>query len=312
MVPDQMGRDHMGPGQMEPGPFLSSRAVPERPAPVVDTDFRDLPGSLDTKPRLKLYAVLAAFLLYLLLLLAIILLWLEEPPAPPPAPIPVKIVQQEPPKPQPPKSVPKPPAPETPPQPERPLTESGPEKKTTAPAPAKKAEEEKPRDAAPAEKEAPSEGKPAPAPLAETKNVEHSPFSAAKPAPPHPAKPEPPKPTSRPTLSKTPVHPEFRVTGPKEETGDPYMNELRDEIEKYRAYPPLARSLGLQGIATYRLVIDPLGRIMSVNLVESSGADILDRAGRDMILAPGKFPPPPVSREVGAVILLVRLPLYPD
>ena len=296
-----------------PEPIAPAADPPGAEAPFVDNAFRGLPGSERTKPRIRARSLVAALLLYLLLL-ALVVYFPEDSPVAPPAPIPVRIVNQLPPPPPPPpaakpqaKPQPEPPAPQ-----ERPLTRSGEDKETTAPAPAKQAEEERKADSTPPEPDKTAPAKAAPAPLSDAEPTPNGKLPVAKPAPPSPPKPEPPKPAARPSLSKTPSRNEFRITAPKEQTGDPYMNGLRDEIEKHRAYPPLARSLGLQGIATYRLMIDPQGRIMSLDLVESSGADILDRAGRDMILAPGRFPPPPIGPHSPGVVLLVRLPLYPD
>lgn len=282
--------------------------MPEQATPVADREFRILPESERTKPRIRAGSLLAATLLYLLLLAAI-LLWPAGPPPAPPAPIPVRIVRKEPPKPP---ATPPQPRPVEPPMRKQPLTESGESERTTAPAPAREAPEERKTEAARSDSPARAEEKQAPAPLPETSPTPKGTLSTAKPATPRfePPKPEPPKPAARPSFSKKPAPPEHRMAAPKAETGDPYMNALRDEIERHRTYPPLAQSLGLAGVASYRLVIDASGRILSLTLVQSSGAEILDRTGREMILAAGRYPPPPLGRDAAGIVLMVRLPLY--
>ena len=93
--------------------------------------------------------------------------------------------------------------------------------------------------------------------------------------------------------------------------GDRYLNTVRDAIERNRLYPPSARALGLVGTAQYAMLVDRRGRLMRVRLLRSSGADILDKAGIEMIerSAPFQALPPEIIGEV--VDLVVTLHLEP-
>jgi len=136
--------------------------------------------------------------------------------------------------------------------------------------------------------------------------------TAALPLPPE-AKPSPePEPTGA-REATAPPHPPL---SPKVETaslgkggGDRYLNELRDEIKRNYFYPPAARSQHLSGTAQYDLLLDRQGRLMHVRLLHSSGADILDEAGREMIERSAPFPPPPPDFIGEIVDLTVTLPL---
>ena len=91
--------------------------------------------------------------------------------------------------------------------------------------------------------------------------------------------------------------------------GDRYLNTVRDEIERNRLYPPAARTLGLVGTAQYAMLVDRRGRLMRVRLLHSSGADILDKAGIEMIerSAPFQPLPPEIIGEVVDLVVTLRL-----
>lgn len=57
------------------------------------------------------------------------------------------------------------------------------------------------------------------------------------------------------------------------------------------AYPPEARASGAQGRTGFSLEIDAAGRIMSCNIVASSGSAILDQTTCSQLIANGRFMP---------------------
>jgi TonB family protein len=53
---------------------------------------------------------------------------------------------------------------------------------------------------------------------------------------------------------------------------------LHDAIEKAKTYPRLARERGVEGVVLVRFKVAPSGKIEKVDVVKSSGSDILDQA----------------------------------
>src|SRR5690606_35504711 len=58
------------------------------------------------------------------------------------------------------------------------------------------------------------------------------------------------------------------------------LEELRRRVQAALYYPPIARRLGLEGIAWVRFEIDREGTARDVDVARSSGHPILDRAAR--------------------------------
>jgi TonB family protein len=54
--------------------------------------------------------------------------------------------------------------------------------------------------------------------------------------------------------------------------------QLHDAIEKAKTYPRLARERGVEGVVLVRFKVAPSGDIEKVDVVKSSGSDILDQA----------------------------------
>jgi periplasmic protein TonB len=275
----------------------------------------ELHGSPATmSPGLRRLAILAAAALHLAVFLWLFHPWRSAQERVPPSALPVTLVFEPP---------PKPPAPKTPPQPqpqpqpqarsEPVYRQSGPDARTTAPpVEAEPAEEAKPAATTPPPP-APAAAPP-PSPLA----------SLPVPAAPAPPKPEPPHPAARPKEEKPPRPPavsrsEQRVParmknaapGKRQTTGDPYFNAALVELEKHRFYPPLARPLGLAGVARYGVKIDRTGKIIDLRLEKSSGAELLDRAAEKMIRDTERFPPPPPDIPGDPVTFWIEIPMAP-
>ncbi|MGO8865076.1 MAG: TonB family protein [Alphaproteobacteria bacterium] len=94
--------------------------------------------------------------------------------------------------------------------------------------------------------------------------------------------------------------------------GDRYLNKMRDKIHGNFIYPGAARSRGIAGVAHYAIVIDRRGNLLELRLLHSSGADILDRAGRDAVELSAPFDPPPADVPGDQVSLELTLPMGLD
>jgi len=135
-------------------------------------------------------------------------------------------------------------------------------------------------------------------------------------APPPPeAKPAPQREVSVARTSAAPSRPPARSENDSvvlgKGGGDPYLNSLRDEILRNRVYPPAARSAGLSGTAQYAMLLDRQGRLMRVRLLRSSGSDVLDKAGIEMIERSAPFHPLPPELFGEVVDLTVTLHIAP-
>jgi len=157
--------------------------------------------------------------------------------------------------------------------------------------------------------------KPQPAPAA---SAEKPPQSLAS-APPLPL---PPPPRERPKASEA-----VAATAPTHQStiqpmndsaligkggGDRYLNKMRDKIHGNFIYPGAARSRGIAGVAHYAIIIDRLGNLLDLRLLHSSGADILDRAGRDAVELSAPFDPPPADVPGDQISLELTLPMGLD
>lgn len=268
-------------------------------------------------------AILAALLLHLAAVTALIdKLPLETKPAPPPIPI---ELAYEPPK-------PPPPAEDVPAQ-QQPLPDrqSGGDLEHRAPgtAPAVTAAAEQPptptptppptplapqpltsaaMPALPAEPSAESVPVPPPASLSDTQQ--------AMIAPPVPPK-KPPVPAARDIATPAPEQPQAATTSPDMDLqrgqggGDRYLNAMRDNILRHRVYPPTAELFRLTGTATYEIAINRQGELLGARVSESSGFDILDKAGLQTIRLSAPFEPVPDDIPGETIGLTLRLSIGP-
>ncbi|HEX3500068.1 MAG TPA: energy transducer TonB [Stellaceae bacterium] len=290
---------------------------------IVLSAVPELHGNPPTmKTGLRRLAVLAAIALHLAVFLWLFHPWRSAADKPPPASLPVTLVFEPPPEPKPePKPQPKPqPAPaqqKAPPQGwDR---ASGPEAQTTAPPsePDEVKKEEKPEAAAPA-----------PAPPAEDVAPPPPPAPAVITEPPTPPKPrpEPPRPAAQPKDEKPLPHPQSNTAtalhprtspdrvrpGERRMAGDPYLNAISRELDKHRFYPDLARPLGLRGVARFVVVVDRRGKLIAMQLIQSSGSELLDRAAEKAIRDTLPFPPVPADYPDDPVEITMEIPNGPN
>ncbi|MBD3183757.1 TonB family protein [Candidatus Poribacteria bacterium] len=76
-----------------------------------------------------------------------------------------------------------------------------------------------------------------------------------------------------------------------------FLNDVRRKIEKNKKYPIAARDAGIEGISEVRIIILSDGRIETVDIIGSSGYDILDNAAIQSVR--NSVPFPPIPEEAG-------------
>lgn len=288
-------------------------------------------GEAEQPARPRRSAIATAILFHLAILVAILVRWETSPPSPPvpPPSIPVRLILR-------------------PPQPARPSAarpreqvkyrESGPDERTAGPpiAPPARVAKDEPAAAPPAEQHAAPEEAASDHPADQAKLAESEASKAPPPPPlatpdavptpapkqqqpPVKAKPaqakEPPE-THQPRKTAASVQPPRhpvpnREEASKEMSGDPYLNLLLKAMEKHKTYPALARPLGLTGTAYFIISIDRGGNLVAMKLRKSSGSELLDRAGEEMIRKTAPFPPPPSDFPVDRIIT-VDIPFAPN
>ena len=72
--------------------------------------------------------------------------------------------------------------------------------------------------------------------------------------------------------------------------GDSVIAEIMRRIEKAKRYPRMARKMGTEGQATVRFKIKPNGKVEGVELMESSGSEILDQASLETVQRAAPLP----------------------
>jgi len=264
------------------------------------------------------WALLAAILFHLLVVVPWILEWAGLfAPRPEPEAIPVALVYAPPP---PAAQPPPPPAPEPPKQPEPPQPPppeikprvSGDDNTTEA----KRTDLDQPAIPQPQSEpapEPPQPKKPAPAPSTATATPEAK--TSNKPAeqqanlPPE-AKPAP---YTGPLFHSIKLPSQKGGRGEKDSAGDPYLNHLRDLVERNRPrLPASAFPGGGERVAIFSIVIDPRGDLVAITLLQSSGSTILDEAAGNMIRNTAPFPPLPRDFPQIRTLITVAIPLYPS
>ena len=125
---------------------------------------------------------------------------------------------------------------------------------------------------------------------------------APKPAPPAAAAPAPPSP--RPPALTAPAPP---AAAARQAAPDPrYIDRLAAAIERERDYPVAARRRGEQGRVTLTIVIATNGRLISADVVGSSGFDALDKAALGMVR---RATLPPLAPGLGAESASFTIPI---
>jgi periplasmic protein TonB len=138
-----------------------------------------------------------------------------------------------------------------------------------------------PTELAPGPKEEESEA--TPPPKEETKPPEQQ-AEVALPLP-EPPKPEPPR-------------EEKQATAPQASKAVPrtvirWQSTLAAHLERFKRYPPEARSHGEQGITKVAFTIDHEGHLLTSRVVQSSGSPALDRETLEMLVRAQPMPKPP-------------------
>lgn len=118
-------------------------------------------------------------------------------------------------------------------------------------------------------------------------------------APPLPVAPPVPPPEKRqaiipvPPPERPPARSERESTLSGEGGGDRYLNAVRDDILRHRAYPPVVSALHLSGTAEFKMTVSRKGELLDLILVKSSGNMVLDQAGIETIKRSAPFKPVP-------------------
>ena len=66
-------------------------------------------------------------------------------------------------------------------------------------------------------------------------------------------------------------------------SGDPIIAEIMRRIEGAKRYPRMARKMGIEGRATVRFKLMPNGKVEAVELLETSGSEVLDQASLETV-----------------------------
>lgn len=293
----------------EPTPSENDSAGLAALSPDEIAIHHDSAGDDRKDPPLR-WTILAAVLGHVLLLALLVIDWRSRPDSrPAPKPIPIQLVML-PPKPE--------PAPEPPPSPKAPTPElkSGPEQETTAPPPAE-AEGPKaspPPEAPPTVEEKPPVEQPPPTPLRAVPQW-REPVGTAKPKP-----NKLPVPVEAPKEAPVAMGPRIVSLSPPgrrpaevARSGDPYLNTLRDLIERNRSYPPLELFHSMRAaIAVYQVVVDRSGTLMGVRMLQSTGVSKLDETAGLMIRDAAPFPPLPSHYPELRAVITFEIPIFPE
>lgn len=89
-----------------------------------------------------------------------------------------------------------------------------------------------------------------------------------------------------------------------------YLSELHRAIKRHQRYPEASRRQGTEGIATIGFILQGDGRIVRVQVVQSSDDRELDRAAIDAINRLGRFKPIPL--EIGRSSWSLRISIRFD
>lgn len=74
-----------------------------------------------------------------------------------------------------------------------------------------------------------------------------------------------------------------------------YLSLIQQSIEQHKRYPLVARRRHIEGRVNVRFVISPTGLIDKIEIVQSSGQEILDRATLKAVREASPLPPPPAG-----------------
>jgi len=140
--------------------------------------------------------------------------------------------------------------------------------------------------------------------IPEPEIVIEKPKPKPKPKPPQPKPPEPPPPPQPPV--EAPPQPQVvSAPPPRAErvvaTRDPsevevsWQTRLLSHLARYKRYPEDARRRGFEGTVKIRFKVSAEGKLLSAEVVGSSGSASLDRATLAMLRRAGTLPKPPAE-----------------
>ncbi len=114
----------------------------------------------------------------------------------------------------------------------------------------------------------------------------------------NPSKPSPPAVASSATLSGESHHVAAAVNSDSMHNRQAkinWRNRLQGHLLDFKRYPPGARKQRRQGSATVRFVVNKDGRVLSAQLINSSGTAILDREALATVQRAQPLPKPPAE-----------------
>jgi protein TonB len=106
------------------------------------------------------------------------------------------------------------------------------------------------------------------------------------------ATPAPPV-TAPPVQAPAPAKAQAAAAQPPSQATPNYVGQLLAQLQQYKQYPEAARIKGQKGTATLRFSIDRQGRLLSYELVGSSGHQLLDDEALALVQRAAPYPPLP-------------------
>lgn len=95
------------------------------------------------------------------------------------------------------------------------------------------------------------------------------------------------------------------AAAPAQAADSAWSRKVSQLISANYSYPRSAQVRGEEGSAKIKIAISASGKVLSVNLVQSSGSAILDREAVRIPMKVGAFPPPPTGNNVELVYPIV-------
>jgi protein TonB len=93
----------------------------------------------------------------------------------------------------------------------------------------------------------------------------------------------------------------FAATAPAQAADPGWQHKVSQLISANYTYPRSAQLRGEQGNAKIKIAFSGAGKVLSVDLVQSTGSAILDREAVRIPMKVGSFPPPPTGANTAVV-----------
>ena len=91
------------------------------------------------------------------------------------------------------------------------------------------------------------------------------------------------------------------ATAPAQAADPGWKHKVTELISANYSYPRSAQLRGEQGLAKIKVVFSGAGKVLSVDLVQSTGSAILDREAVRIPMKVGSFPAPPTGSNTDVV-----------